>query len=68
MLAPKDLVGIDGVGVRRMVRAGSVIPPGLTIDDPSVVRGPAEPPEAQRLRAEKARRAAVAAADTDPAA
>jgi hypothetical protein len=34
-IAKQDCYGTDGLGVRRFVRAGDPIPPGLELEDPS---------------------------------
>jgi hypothetical protein len=36
-IAKRDTFGTDGVGVRRFIRAGDPIPPGLELEDPSDV-------------------------------
>lgn len=56
--APHDLHGIDGEGVRRRVRAGDRIPPGLILEEELDTSGD-EPDESKRLRQEKADRAAT---------
>lgn len=53
--APKDLYGVDGYGVRRKVRAGSLIPAGLRVEEP--LPAPKAPPEQRLLEQRRARRA-----------
>jgi hypothetical protein len=45
-IAKQDTYGTDGVGVRRFIRAGDPIPPGLDLEDPSVAIDRDPPPGA----------------------
>jgi hypothetical protein len=63
-IAPRVLYGIDGVGVRRRIRAGSRIPPGLRLEE-EVDFGDRSPPEARRVEAERAGRAKREAAQPE---
>lgn len=53
-IAPRDLYGFDGAGVRRFVRAGSLVPPGLRLEEP-LPEAPA-PAELQQIERNQARR------------
>jgi hypothetical protein len=55
-IAPRTVYGTDGAGVRRRVRIGRPIPPGLRLEEP-LPREDTRPPEARRVDAERAKRA-----------
>jgi hypothetical protein len=58
-IAPTDVYGVDGAGVRRLVRSGDRVPPGLELEEP-LPETAEQPPEEKLADESKARRASRA--------